>query len=154
MSHIVHCTNSRSQKPILITSSNEAGQSFLRRNFIPFNNGTIPGQVLRCRAKNCRKNHDTHYCSNCGMQNSNHKSSECTKKSSKQVHFVVGQPHGHGHLVVGHQPHGHFVVGQPHGHGHFVVGHQPHGHLVVSQSPRSHLVVGHQHHGQVFVVKR
>ena len=161
MSRIVFQTDSRSQKPILITSSNNAGQSFLRRNFIPFNDGTIPGQNQRCKAPGCVENHPSHTCRNCGMINSNHITDNCTKKSCNakgctrkhgihkcRVCHTIDSDHRSSKcpLVTGQfsQPHGHFVVSrQSSPQGHFVVGHQPQGHFVV----------GHQN-GRVFMVNR
>jgi hypothetical protein len=163
MSNIVFYSDVRSKKPILITSSNNAGQSFLRRNFIPFNDGTVPGQILRCRAKGCKLNHDSHVCRKCGMMNSNHRTSDCTKKSCKakgcqenhsihkcRICGMIDSDHRSSNCLLNakqtprqSQPRGHLMVGQS-PQGHLVVGHQPRSHLVVGQSPQGHLVVGHQ----------
>ena len=50
--------------------------SFLRRNFIPFNAGHIPSS-MHCKAKYCTKSHHYHVCNNCGMHNSNHLTRNC-----------------------------------------------------------------------------
>jgi len=70
----------------VINSSDQASQSFLRRNFIPFIGAGMPVQSqMHCKAIGCNENHSFHICRSCGDQDATHRMRDCRGKSCKAM---------------------------------------------------------------------